>query len=189
MPTVPMRLTRLVPVRALPLVAACALPGVFAENAAAQRRVLFRGDLPRYSRDLPAAPELVVQAVKVVFEELAVPLVQSRQDPNELFTTEQLVRNRSLFGRQIGDFFACNEGARGGNLADQGRVTYAVLIRIHPTNHGVTRMEMQVDGKVIRTMIMSRSHPMDCSSTNLLEKSITDAVEQLLRETAPPPPE
>lgn len=179
--------TRLLSIRALPFLAAFALAGAFAENAAAQRLVVFRGDMPRYTRNLPAEAEHVVQAVKVVFEELGIPLVQSRQNPNELFTEPQLVRNRQLFGLQTGDFFACNEAARGGNLADTGRVTYAILIRIHPTNEGVTRMEMQVDGKVIRTIIMSRSHPMDCSSTNLLEKSITDAVEQLLRDTAPPP--
>ncbi|HEX9940163.1 MAG TPA: hypothetical protein VGB15_23720 [Longimicrobium sp.] len=181
-----MRFARLL-VRLLPLAAALTLPGVAAGDAAAQRRVVFRGDVPRYERNVPAPPEHVVQAVKVVFEELGVPLVQSAQNPNELFTTSQLVRNRQLFGRQIGDFFACNESFRGGNLADHGRVTYAVLIRIIPTNQGVTRMEMQVDGKVVRTMIMNRDQPLDCSSSGLMEKSITDAVEQLVRETAPPP--
>lgn len=159
-----------------------------ARPAVAQAVPLFRGDVSPYERLMRAPPEYVVQALKVVFEELEIPLVHSTQDSTVLFAPTQLVHNRELFGRPITEYFTCLESdIAGGNLALRGRVTYAVLVHVLPTNHGVTRLWMQVDGKATRMLSTSRLHPVDCGTTGLLEKSIADAVEQLLRETAPPP--
>jgi hypothetical protein len=149
-------------------------------------RVMFRTDMPRWTVEIGAPADQVTQGVKAVFEQLQMPLADSTDRQMRLLFTPYLRASRKMYGRNLSDFFGCQESdIAGGNRANQGQVTFAILARVRPTNHGVTVLELQVEGRVMR--IESRTTPIECATTGLLEKSITDAVQQLVRDTAPQP--
>jgi len=169
-------------------IAAAALLPCVAQPAGAQRGqttiVTFRSDLPQSERTLHAPPDQVVEAVKIVYQQVGLPLLQSSSNAQELFTPYLQVQ-RQLFGRSNSEFFACQEtDITGGNLADRGQVTFAVLMRARPSGN-TTVLQTQVDARVTRRDVSSSS--VECASTGVLEKALIDMIEQLVRDTAPPP--
>lgn len=170
------------------LIVAAALLPLAAHPARAQRGhttiVTFRSDLPQSERTINAPPEQVVEAVKIVYQQVGLPLLQSSSDAQDLFTPYLQVR-RQLFGRANSEFFACQEtDITGGSLADRGQVTFAVLMRARPSGNA-TVLQTQVDARVTRRDVSSSS--VECASTGVLEKALIDMIEQLVRDTAPPP--
>lgn len=182
------RLIHRSPARLLALTAGVALTPLAARSAHAQRGqttiVAFRNDLPQSERTINAPPEQVVEAVKIVYQQAGLPLLQSSSNAQDLFTPYLQVR-RQLFGRANSEFFACQEtDIAGGNLADRGQVTFAVLMRARPQGNA-TVLQTQVDARVTRRDVASSS--VECASTGVLEKALIDMIEQLVRDTAPPP--
>lgn len=69
---------------------AVALLPLFAATAAAQGGgttiVAFRSDVPQTEHEFTYPPEQVVLAVKAVYEQISLPLLQSSNNQHELFT-------------------------------------------------------------------------------------------------------
>ncbi|HEX8831330.1 MAG TPA: hypothetical protein VF705_09205 [Longimicrobium sp.] len=172
-------------IRALLIAAAFALP--FARPAAAQRGhttiVAFRNDLPQSERPISATPEQVVEAVKVVYAQVGLPLLQSSGNAHDLFTPYLRVQ-RQLFGRANSEFFGCQEADIGASIADRGSITFAILMRVRPAGAGSV-LQMQVDARAARRDVSANS--VECTSTGVLEKGLLDMIEQVIRDTAPPP--
>lgn len=173
--------------RLLAVAVAAALASLAARAAEAQRGttiVAFRRDLPQSERTINAPPEQVVEAVKMVYAQVGLPLLQSSSNAQDLFTPYLQVR-RQLFGRANSEFFACQEtDIAGGSLADRGQLTFAVLMRARPQG-GATVLQTQVDARVTRRDVSASS--VECATTGVLEKALIDMVDQLVRDTAPPP--
>lgn len=174
--------------RSLVLATAVALTPLAARGAEAQRGqttiVAFRSDLPQSERTINAPPEQVVEAVKIVYAQVGLPLLQSSSNAQDLFTPYLQVRGQ-LFGRSNSTYFACQEtDIAGGNLADRGLLTFAVLMRARPAGN-TTVLQTQVDARVTRRDVAANS--VECATTGVLEKALIDMVDQLVRDTAPPP--
>jgi hypothetical protein len=170
------------------LTLAAALTSFAVRSADAQRGqttiVAFRNDLPQSERTINAPPGQVVEAVKMVYAQVGLPLLQSSSNAQDLFTPYLQVRGQ-LFGRSNSAFFACQEtDIAGGNLADRGLLTFAVLMRARPQGNA-TVLQTQVDARVSRRDVAANS--VECASTGVLEKALIDMVDQLVRDTAPPP--
>ncbi|HET7233932.1 MAG TPA: hypothetical protein VFJ16_28230 [Longimicrobium sp.] len=158
-----------------------------ASSASAQRGqttiVAFRSDLPQSERAINATPEQVVQAAKMVYAQVGLPLLQSSDNARDVFTPYLRVQ-RHLFGRNNSDFFACQvTDLAGGNMADRGTLTFAILMRVRPAGASSVLMT-QVDARVTRRDVSANS--VECSSTGALEKALIDMIEQIIRDTAPP---
>jgi hypothetical protein len=164
------------------------LPVAWRPAAAQEGRttiVAFRTDLPQSEHEFAAPPEYVVQAVQAVYAQIGLPLLQDSQNRQDLFTPYLRI-NRQLFGRNNSDFFACQEtDIVGGSLADRGMVVFAILTRVRPGRNGVTVMQTQVDARATRRDVASG--PVECTTTGVLEKALITMVDQILRDTAPPP--
>ncbi len=168
---------------------AVALLPLFAATAAAQGGgttiVAFRSDIPQWEHEFAYPPEQVVQAVKAVYEQISMPLLQSSENEQDLFTPYLRVQ-RQLYGRNNSEFFACQEAdITGGSLADRGSVVFAILTRVRPKRGGGTVLQTQVDARATRRDVASNA--VECATTGVLEKALIEMVGQILRDTAPPP--
>jgi hypothetical protein len=177
------------PIRVLVGAFALALLPLLAAPVAAQGGrttiVAFRSDVPQAEQPFAYPPEQVVLAVKTVYEQIGLPLLQSSENQEELFTPYLRVQ-RQLYGRNNSEFFGCQEGdLTGGSLADRGSVVFAILTRVRPARGGGSVLQTQVDARVTRRDVSSNT--VECTTTGVLEKALIDMVGQILRDTAPPP--
>ncbi|HEU4558807.1 MAG TPA: hypothetical protein VFS20_13195 [Longimicrobium sp.] len=147
--------------------------------------VAFRSDVPQAEHEFTHPPEQVVLAVKAVYEQIGLPLMQSSENQQDLFTPYLRVQ-RQLYGRNNSEFFACQEADLvGGNLADRGSVVFAILTRVRPAGGGGAVLQTQVDARATRRDVASNA--VECATTGVLEKALIEMVGQILRDTAPPP--
>jgi len=184
---------RSISLRPLLVASALALPALLCRPAEAQRGktviVGFRSDVARSEHPVSASPEELTAALKQAYAQLQLPLMQSSENPADLFTPYLRVR-RQLFGHNNSEFFACQEQDVAGNMADRAEVVFAVLNRVRPAANGTAVLLTQVDARAARRDVAANA--VECATTGALEKALQEVVDGVLYAPAasasPPAP-
>jgi hypothetical protein len=177
--------------RTLALLTLAAIP-LAASTAAAQRSSSKRGGpafivsfdptVPVYEERVAASPEEVSEILPQVFAQIGLPGGPSISDGARVFLTPYLQVQSKLYGRPNSEFFTCQGYDIISNLADTGRMTFAIISRVEVASDGGTVLRTQVDARVTRREVASNS--VECVTTGLLEKSISAMVVQRVQEAA-----